>query len=56
MLSIALSALALPFHIKHRSTLLASPQSDCPEGCAAHATVHGDPMFKVRAGQPSTHP
>jgi len=27
--------------------VLTSPQATCPDGCAAQATVHGDPMFKV---------
>ena len=58
MLSLALNALSLPHNFKDRSTVLTSPQATCPDGCAAQATVHGDPMFKVRSepGQTLTHP
>ena len=58
MLSLALNALSLPRNIKDPSALIATQQATCPDGCAAQATVHGDPMFKVRSepGQTLTHP
>ena len=48
MLSLSLNALGLPHNFKGGSALLASQAFTCPDGCAPAATMHGDPMFKVR--------
>ena len=55
LLPLALNALGLPHNIKHGSALLASQAFTCPAGCAPAATLHGDPMFKVR-NHSSPHP